>query len=550
MRARRWILMLAVILCGIVSTEGHAQCAGATACSAIDCTSRNVLRAFNSINLEGTTLTIPSGACIWKGVVTFSNAHSYTIQGQTTVSGTCAPGGTCTPIDGTTITLTTAGAAVNINAIAGKSQRWAGLTFISTSGMPGYGKINVNGASTAFRLDHCHFDDRTNGDHTFNVDAVYGVFDHNYFDSSNSSDVFAIQPTINGPDGNANVSWTQPENFGTSQSLYIENNFFTRMWFAFDCNYGARFVFRYNMVSYGTRIQTHAVGSGAERRGCREMEVYGNSFQFSASPNGNCAWPQIGGQFNCGSTNWYFSMLVDYESGTGMWWGNTVTGFGSFLRSQEIRANNATYPQNPPPNGWGYCGTAYAGRGSAWDQNGNTTTGYACLDQIGRGAGDLITGAWPNKVNQTTGTIAWPHQAVVPTYAWNNTVNQVPNLYQVAYWGDYGPLPGGSRIAENRDYYLQLPNNNESAAFSGTAGIGEGTLAARPLTCTPLVGYWATDQGDWNNSGSGGQGQFYVCTAANTWTLYYTPYTYPHPLARGASPTPPSTPGAGALLLN
>jgi len=49
------------------------------------------------------------------------------------------------------------------------------------------------------------------------------------------------------------------------------------------------------------------------------------------------------------------------------------------------------------------------------------------------------------------------------------------------------------------------------------------------------VGYWATDQGSWNQSGSGGQGVLYKCTATNTWTLYYTPYTYPHPLQGGST---------------
>jgi hypothetical protein len=28
----------------------------------------------------------------------------------------------------------------------------------------------------------------------------------------------------------------------------------------------------------------------------------------------------------------------------------------------------------------------------------------------------------------------------------------------------------------------------------------------------------------------------YVATATDTWTLYYTPYTYPHPLAGGEAP--------------
>ena len=33
-------------------------------------------------------------------------------------------------------------------------------------------------------------------------------------------------------------------------------------------------------------------------------------------------------------------------------------------------------------------------------------------------------------------------------------------------------------------------------------------------------------------------GTLYKCTATNTWTSYYTPYTYPHPLAGGAVSAP------------
>src|SRR5205823_11054263 len=40
---------------------------------------------------------------------------------------------------------------------------------------------------------------------------------------------------------------------------------------------------------------------------------------------------------------------------------------------------------------------------------------------------------------------------------------------------------------------------------------------------------------------SGADGVLYKCTAPNTWTLYYTPYVYPHPLVSGASPTPTPT---------
>lgn len=83
-----------------------------------------------------------------------------------------------------------------------------------------------------------------------------------------------------------------------------------------------------------------------------------------------------------------------------------------------------------------------------------------------------------------------------------------------------------SAIAANVDYWFP------TLSFTGATGVGTGTLASRPATCTTGVGYFATDQGSWNALGD--DGLFYKCTSTNTWTLYYTPLNYPHSL-RGAA---------------
>src|SRR5215470_17916881 len=77
-----------------------------------------------------------------------------------------------------------------------------------------------------------------------------------------------------------------------------------------------------------------------------------------------------------------------------------------------------------------------------------------------------------------------------------------------------------------------------NGAPSGFVGMGHGTKARRPTACTTGVAYWATDEGNWNQSGNSfGQGNLYICTATNTWTLSYTPYTYPHPFGRSGLST-------------
>ena len=190
---------------------------------------------------------------------------------------------------------------------------------------------------------------------------------------------------------------------------------------------------------------------------------------------------------------------------------------------------------------------------SKWDGN-TDSSGYPCISQPGRGKGDLLSGVFNNstRLDSITGTVTWPNQAVDPVYAWNNT-NTWPGDDQDAV---VGVNPISTNIQDNRDYYQQMasycfgPAHNscgenpsgttlspgQTITFTGAAGIGQGLLSARPSTCTagpggntPGVGYWATDQNT-----------LYVCNPTNTWTAYYTPYTYPHPLAGGTPPDPPT----------
>jgi hypothetical protein len=100
------------------------------------------------------------------------------------------------------------------------------------------------------------------------------------------------------------------------------------------------------------------------------------------------------------------------------------------------------------------------------------------------------------------------------------------------------------------DYYAQASGlqTSSTSPFNGTSGAGWGTLANRPTTCTTGVGYFATDRGSWNTGTSnpygvqqnGANGVLYRCTSSNTWTLYYTPYIYPHPLTQ--TQTAPAAP--------
>lgn len=138
-----------------------------------------------------------------------------------------------------------------------------------------------------------------------------------------------------------------------------------------------------------------------------------------------------------------------------------------------------------------------------WEED----SGNPARDQIGRGK----------------------NQNSTPAYVWLKDPNMSLGIDDSAC--------GGCIIANN-SYYIQ------GASFNGTSGVGVGTIASRPSTCTAGVAYWATDEGEWWAANAGPDGQLYKCTAANTWTLYYTPATYPHPSQSGgtdtAAPAPPT----------
>jgi hypothetical protein len=216
--------------------------------------------------------------------------------------------------------------------------------------------------------------------------------------------------------------------------------------------------------------------------------------------------------------------MMGTRGGTHMIFNNTVGAGGgsydSFLWLQNYRGD---------PGCGGECGSFAVCTGSnIIDQDSSGNHGWLCRDQVGRGPETTPSGDWP--VNTSTPTYS---EASYPGYEWGNTFKSAApttaNIHICGY-----PCSGDTNVAtyqvlNNRDFYMEDATNcvPKGACTQGTA---TGTWANRPTSCTVGTGYWATDLGNWNQSGSGGQGQFYTCTAGNTWTPYYTPYTYPHPL--------------------
>lgn len=420
-------------------------------------------------------------------------------------------------------------------------------------------------------------------------DNVFGVIDHNQWISTTGGIfVDAGYSTYFGANESGSAfgdnSWSSPDTYGTASALYVEANTLDGTSttgptiYVTDTDYtgGARFVVRFNTLT-NADVYEHGTETSQRVRGGRQIEVYNNNFTCSTT-------------FTCNA-------LLTMRSGTGLIFDNTINSGSGEMNTLVDMQNQRTFANFTP---WGECdgtgpydendGTTYASgtltaiqdnsSGNSpstetdsskswptnqWFVNGDpyslvdTTLGLgleisasssdtltvinrnqnsypspmvfavgdaykilrapACLDQPGRSGGTLLSGTTPSPTG-------WASQALDPVYEWGDTSN-----VSLAAWIG----PDSDKEIANRDFYTQ------AASFNGTSGTGTGTLANRPSSCTTGVAYWATDQGNWNLSSGGGQGQLFVCTATNAWSLYYQPYTYPHPLTNGAASVAPPT---------
>jgi hypothetical protein len=428
---------------------------------------------------SGDTVVVPAGSCSWTSGVNIPNGKHITLRGA--------------GINVTTITRGDQQLTFNLN---GSATRITGFTFQQ-------GQIVIGGDNATpvqdFRIDHNRFvGGNYNGYVAIEISCPFavsptGTFCRGLVDNNTFEAGAVARPMGFAAASSLHAAWSIPTNLGGQDTVFIEDNSFSApsgsLWHYIDTNYAGRFVFRFNTTaSMGAEV--HSLQGW---RGSRAWEIYKNTMNGSG---------------------WTAGLI---RGGVGVSWGNTISsGIGPWTLDN-VRSYNTGYD-------YGNCNGS-----STADGNQSGGQGYVCRDQLGSGRDVCLS----NPSSRTASATGWCTQTREPSYFWLNRTGSAITAIDTSGRG----LSTTHHVLSNRDFY------NEVGSFNGTAGVGQGPLAGRPSTCTIGTAYWATDQGEWNSKNSGPDGQLYKCTAPNTWTLYYRPYQYPHPLQSGSTTTsPPAAP--------
>lgn len=458
---------------------------------AASCSNGDIQTQLDASAASGDIVQIPNGSCAWTSGVTFSNKSIHL-----TAENPAVP-------SNVNITL---GSSSAIQTGTSNTSRVSYLHLLITSGASWTNWINVRGPN--FRADHNRFENQNGGTNTkvavyVNCDtgmaAASGVADNNIFD--NTRVVSHGNLSVSGQMALWLEATTLTAPSTTTGVFYVETNTFTAASPTannlMDANQGGRYVFRYNTVVNYT-VEAHSVQG--YHRGTKSWEIYNNTF------TGTGTVPSHG---------------MFLRGGTGIAFGNT---FDTNYNANPIKLDNVrsftlyNQPCDAVP-GPGECDGL-----SDWD--GNTTNGWPCRDQMGRGPD---SSSWSD--TSCPYSPLPPSQSSLPAYFFINTRNSVQVNPSIANCTTAVKANGScADVVADRDYYAY------TASFNGTSGTGRGVIASRPATCTTGVAYQASDESD----------KIYKCTATDTWTAYWSPAAYPHALA-GGSGCIASLTGSGAF---
>ena len=486
---------------------------------------------------DGAVITFAAGSYTWgTSAFVLDNTKGWTLACASTpeIQG----GSLSSPC---TVTINSPGAVCCSNGdFSGTNTKLYRITGFTFQNAPS-GSVNfywygtADAIATNVRMDHNTF--ASFGQNSIAIayggfspnSEVQGLVDHNLFSGSSSYVMFKVLGR-----GAGGTYTTMPQTLtvrGTSNNAFFEDNRIDLSVMdgfsipCFDAWNAGGIVFRFNYVR-NCLIDAHSTAHGG---GPVNFEFYGNALVRDSGSNSQ------GANVEEGYRMW---------SHQGAWesyvWNNTFDHLRT-IHSQVISLDH--YRSADMVEAFGSSIPAGRCDGNTSTRDGNTSPigtyyGYPCWGQPGRA---------PANGSPVWGTLA-------PVYVFKNvdvsTSGKVDMVAVNPFSVNQPPSPL-THLVEGRDFYNAVSataQTTSSSPFDGTTGVGHGTLANRPTTCTHTtspdgdegggVAYWATDQGTWNQSGSnpqginvsGADGVLYRCSATNTWTVHYTPYTYPHPL--------------------
>jgi hypothetical protein len=284
-------------------------------------------------------------------------------------------------------------------------------------------------------------------------------------------------------------SWQTPSSFGTTDAVYIEDCVFDGAGYVSDFNSNARGVVRFCTIKSGMKVDSHGVASNSPPRGVRHTEMYGNTWTYTAP----------------------YWTAVEIRGGSGYLFDNMTQGEGWAhwfkIREYGVFAKVAVFNNTL-----------------------QTPINYPILDQIGTGMDPRTGGSeplylWNNTDRTGKDWVLW----------WDTISTEAISLYRIQTGDPNATFTMADIIKADRDYF----KHTVGATFNGTTGVGRGTKA-QMLALQPTrrgVGFWVTDEGDWNKTnGPQPDGQLYAWNGS-AWVLQYKPLTYPHPLRDSGAPS-------------
>jgi VCBS repeat protein len=485
---RRLGIFLFILICWVSGAEAGCSGSGTSWSCTAGSTSGQISAALSSA-ADGATLTFATGSYSWNSFVSFSNTKGVTLI--------CSTVGGCN----VTATGTVLGMNGNLSGANSKFYRVSGFNF--TGGASFIIWFYGPGIMQRVRIDHNSFNASSGttalmfGENT-TVANFYGVVDHNTFSSSGSIAAFQYIGAVNPS--------PPPSPAGTASNLFFEDNTITVTTMT-DAGLGCIDGWGGNAVVYRHNTSTNCLVTmhGATHAGGpQNVEFYNNI----TTVNSGAAGQSVSDCYRC-----------FHHQGSGEFYAfnNRFTASGG-KNSDALAMMDYRAYANSIDGGAPICDGTQAIDGNRSPTA--TNRGYPCWHQAGR---DFATSPVGGNLK--------------PMYVWNNawsdTLAMIPmTLEDLGGAPDYTP----QHQQANRDYYNAVSASAQispTIPFNGTTGMGFGTLANRPTTCTTNtletgggVGYFAIDQG--------AQGTLYRCSATNTWTVHYTPYTYPHPLVIGS----------------